>query len=61
MTVAEVEQLVEPGEIDPDQIVTPGIFIKRMVHVQNPSKRIEQRTVRKRTEAPVPAGAGEEV
>jgi 3-oxoacid CoA-transferase subunit A len=61
VTVAEVEQLVEPGEIDPDQIVTPGIFIKRMVHVQNPSKRIEQRTVRKRAQAAAPAGAGEEV
>jgi 3-oxoacid CoA-transferase subunit A len=61
VTVAEVEHLVEPGEIDPDHIVTPGIFVKRMVHVQNPSKRIEQRTVRKRAEAAAPAGAGEEV
>ena len=61
VTVAEVEHLVRPGEIDPDHIVTPGIFIKRMVHVKNPSKRIEQRTVRKRTDAAVPAGAGEEV
>jgi 3-oxoacid CoA-transferase subunit A len=61
VTVAEVEQLLEPGEIDPDQIVTPGIFVKRMVHVQNPSKRIEQRTVRKRAQAAAPAGAGEEV
>src|SRR5215213_2972040 len=43
VTVAEVEHLVQPGEIDPDHIVTPGIFVKRMVHVQNPSKRIEQR------------------
>ena len=61
VTVAEVEHLVRPGEIDPDHIVTPGIFIKRMVHVKNPSKRIEQRTVRKRTDAAVAAGAGEEV
>jgi 3-oxoacid CoA-transferase subunit A len=61
VTVAEVEHLVRPGEIDPDHIVTPGIFVKRMVHVQNPSKRIEQRTVRKRAEAAAPAGAGEEV
>ena len=48
VTVAEVEHLVEPGEIDPDQIITPGIFVQRLVHVKNPSKRIEQRTVRKR-------------
>src|SRR4051794_2476433 len=61
VTVAEVEQLLEPGEIEPDQIVTPGIFVKRMVHVQNPSKRIEQRTVRKRAQSAAPAAAGEEV
>ena len=51
VTVAEVEHLVQPGEIDPDHIITPGIFVKRMVHVQNPSKRIEQRTTRKRLAA----------
>ena len=61
VTVAEVEHLVQPGAIDPDHIITPGIFVKRMVHVQNPSKRIEQRTVRKRAQAAAPAGAGEEV
>src|SRR5215207_4914107 len=61
VTVAEVEHLVQPGEIDPDHIITPGIFVKRMVHVQNPSKRIEQRTVRKRAQSAAPAGAGEEV
>jgi 3-oxoacid CoA-transferase subunit A len=61
VTVAEVEHLVQPGEIDPDHIITPGIFVKRMVHVQNPSKRIEQRTVRKRAQGAAPAGAGEEV
>ena len=49
MTVAEVEHLVEPGQIDPDQIMTPGIFVKRIVHVENPQKRIEFRTVRKRS------------
>ena len=48
VTVAEVEHLVEPGEIDPDHIVTPGIFIKRIIHVPNAKKHIEQRTVRKR-------------
>jgi 3-oxoacid CoA-transferase subunit A len=48
VTVAEVEHLVEPGKINPDQIVTPGIFVQRILHVPNPEKRIEQRTVRKR-------------
>ncbi|MBV8912526.1 MAG: CoA transferase subunit A [Acetobacteraceae bacterium] len=57
VTVAEVEQLVQPGEIDPDVIVTPGIFVKRLVHVPNPDKRIEQRTTRKRSAAPAAAGA----
>ena len=44
--VAEVEELVEPGEIDPDQVHTPGIFVHRIV-VAKRMKRIEQRTVRK--------------
>ena len=57
VTVAEVEHLVEPGAIDPDHIITPGIFVKRMVHVPHAEKRIEQRTTRKRTE-PTPAAAG---
>ncbi len=48
VTVAEVEHLVEPGEIDPDHIMTPGIYVKRIVHVPNQTKHIEQRTVRKR-------------
>jgi 3-oxoacid CoA-transferase subunit A len=48
VTVAEVEHLVAPGEIDADHIITPGIFVQRIVHVKNPAKRIEQRTVRKR-------------
>jgi 3-oxoacid CoA-transferase subunit A len=48
VTVAQVEQLVEPGTFDPDHIVTPGIFVQRIVHVRNAEKRIEQRTVRKR-------------
>jgi 3-oxoacid CoA-transferase subunit A len=51
VTVAEVEQLVEPGQLEPDHIVTPGIYIKRMIHVPNAQKRIEQRTVRKRVAA----------
>src|SRR5262245_51135383 len=48
VTVAEVEQLVEPGKIDPDHIITPGVFVKRIVHVPSAVKHIEQRTVRKR-------------
>ena len=50
-TVAEVENLVKPGEIDPDHIITSGVFIKRMIHVPNAVKHIEQRTVRKRVMA----------
>jgi 3-oxoacid CoA-transferase subunit A len=49
VTVAEVEHLVEPGEIDPDHIHTPGIFVKRIMLGSNFQKRIEQRTVRKRS------------
>jgi 3-oxoacid CoA-transferase subunit A len=52
---------VEVGGIDPDCIHTPGIFVQRIVHVPNPVKHIEQRTTRKRAEAAVPAGAGEEI
>ena len=48
ITVAEVENLVEPGAIDPDHIHTPGIFVDRIVHATALEKRIEQRTVRKR-------------
>ncbi|HKT18926.1 MAG TPA: CoA transferase subunit A [Stellaceae bacterium] len=48
ITVAEVEHLVEPGEIEPDHIMTPGIFVQRIVHIKEPVKRIEVRTVRKR-------------
>ncbi len=48
ITVAEVEHLVEPGEIDPDHIITPGIYVQRIVPVPNATKHIEQRTVRKR-------------
>jgi 3-oxoacid CoA-transferase subunit A len=48
VTVAEVENLVEPGKINPDHIITPGIYVQRIVHVPNAVKHIEQRTVRKR-------------
>jgi 3-oxoacid CoA-transferase subunit A len=46
ITVVEVEKLVEVGEIDPDQVHTPGIFVHRIIVNANPEKRIEQRTVR---------------
>jgi 3-oxoacid CoA-transferase subunit A len=51
VTVAEVEHLVKPGEIEPDHIITPGIYVQRIIHVPNATKYIEQRTVRKRTPA----------
>jgi len=48
VTVAEVEELVEPGSLDPDHIHTPGIFVQRLIVGQDYEKRIEQRTVRVR-------------
>ena len=48
VTVAQVENLVQAGEIEPDQIHTPGIYVKRLLHVPNAIKRIENRTTRKR-------------
>ncbi|KQP01785.1 CoA transferase subunit A [Leifsonia sp. Leaf264] len=52
-TFAEVERVVEAGEIDPNVIVTPGIFVDRIVQASDRPKLIEQRTVRQRTDAPV--------
>jgi 3-oxoacid CoA-transferase subunit A len=46
ITIAEVEVLCEVGELDPDQIHTPSIFVQRVVHNRSPEKRIEQRTLR---------------
>jgi 3-oxoacid CoA-transferase subunit A len=46
ITVAEVEHLVEPGELDPDAIHTPGIFVQRVVLCRERRKHIERRTVR---------------
>jgi len=46
MTIVEVEEIVETGSLHPDQIHTPGIFVKRMVHNPTPAKYIEQRTTR---------------
>ncbi|MBL4625645.1 MAG: CoA transferase subunit A, partial [Flavobacteriales bacterium] len=48
ITIAEVEELVEPGELDPNQIHTPGIFVQRIFQGVDYEKRIEQRTVRSR-------------
>jgi 3-oxoacid CoA-transferase subunit A len=59
ITVAEVEHLVPAGEIDPDQIHTPGVFVKRIIEVGTALKRIEQRTTRKRDTAG--AATGEKV
>jgi len=48
MVIAQVEELVEPGDLDPDHIITPGIFVKRMIRLDAVDKRIEQRTTRAR-------------
>jgi len=48
ITIAEVERLVEPGEIDPETVHTPGIFVQRVVEVGTAGKRIERATTRKR-------------
>jgi 3-oxoacid CoA-transferase subunit A len=61
VTVAEVENLLEPGQIDPDHIITPGIYVQRIVHVPDAVKHIEQRTTRKRSDPARPAGTGEEI
>jgi 3-oxoacid CoA-transferase subunit A len=46
ITIAEVEQLVKPGAIEPDQVMTPGIYVKRVVKGPAYERRIERRTVR---------------
>ena len=48
ITIAEVEELVEVGELNPDHIHTPGIFVNRIFKGSHYEKRIEQRTVRKK-------------
>jgi len=50
ITIAQVEVLVDPGELDPMAVHTPGIFVQRVVHVADVEKRIEKRTVRARSE-----------
>jgi 3-oxoacid CoA-transferase subunit A len=47
VTFAEVEELVEPGCLDPDAIVTPGVFVKHVFRGERYEKRIEKRTVRR--------------
>jgi 3-oxoacid CoA-transferase A subunit len=65
VTIAEVEQLVEPGELDPDYVHLPGIYVHRVVPLtpaQAAEKRIEKRTVQARADAhSAGAAAGEEV
>ena len=51
ITVAEVEELVPAGQLDPAQIHTPGIFVQRIIQGENYQKRIEQRTVRQKSES----------
>ena len=48
ITIAEVEELVEAGELDPDEVHTPGIFVQRVLEGPGYEKRIERRTVRER-------------
>jgi 3-oxoacid CoA-transferase subunit A len=48
ITIAEVEELVEPGELDPDHVITPGIYVKRIVVGEHFEKRIERRTIHPR-------------
>jgi 3-oxoacid CoA-transferase subunit A len=52
ITVAEVEELVEPGMLDPDAIHTPGIYVQRIINGSPYHRKIEKRTVRKREEGP---------
>jgi 3-oxoacid CoA-transferase subunit A len=47
VTIAEVEHLVQPGEIDPDHVITPGIYVQRILEGELQEKRIERRTLRR--------------
>ncbi|MGY5885439.1 CoA transferase subunit A [Modestobacter lacusdianchii] len=60
VTIAEVEELVEPGEILPEAVHLPGVFVQRVVVVGTEGKKIEKRTTRPRTAAAAPAAAGTE-
>ncbi len=48
ITIAEIEELVEPGELEPDRIITPGIYVKRVVVGEHLEKPIERRTVQRK-------------
>ena len=61
ITVAEVEHLVPAGELNPDHIHTPGIFVKRIIEVGTAKKRIEFRNTRPRPTSAPPAGTGVEI
>jgi 3-oxoacid CoA-transferase subunit A len=60
VTIAEIETLVEPGEITPEDVHLPGVFVDRVVVVGTEGKKIEKRTTRPRTSAAPLAAAGEE-
>jgi 3-oxoacid CoA-transferase subunit A len=61
ITIAEVETLVEPGEITPEDVHLPGVFVDRVVVVGPEGKEIEKRTTRPRTDSSAaPAAAGDE-
>jgi len=61
VTIAEVEELVEPGEIRPEDVHLPGVFVQRVVEVGTEGKSIEFRTTRPRTQTEAaPAAAGDE-
>jgi len=60
VTIAEVEQLVEPGEIRPEEVHLPGVYVQRVVEVGTEGKKIEFRTTRPRPGASSPAAAGTE-
>jgi 3-oxoacid CoA-transferase subunit A len=60
ITIAEVEELVEPGEISPEDVHLPGVFVQRVVVVGPEGKKIEKRTTRPRAGAAAPAAAGDE-
>jgi 3-oxoacid CoA-transferase subunit A len=49
VTIAEVEEIVEPGQLDPDRVHVPSVYVKRVVLTTVKEKKIEKRTVRKRT------------
>lgn len=57
VTFAEVEEIVAPGELDPDHIVTPGVYVQHVVQYSGAPKEIEQRTTRPRPDAQGAGGA----